>query len=47
MVESMSYIGKIEGDFIDNIICMYKKFSESFFLIYNVVKYWRIFPFII
>ena len=45
--ESLRYIGKVEGDFINNIICIYKKFGESFILLYNVVKFWRIFHFII
>ena len=47
MDESLRYIGKFEGDFINNIIFIYKKFGESFILLYNVVKTWRIFNFII
>lgn len=43
MGESPRYIGKFEGDFINNIICIYKKIGESFILLYNVVKYWQIF----
>ena len=42
---NLQYKGKFEGDFINNIICIYKKFGESFILLYNVVKSWRIFHF--
>ena len=38
MGESLQYIGKFEDDFINNVICIYKNFGESFFLLYNVVK---------
>ena len=38
MGESLRYIGKFEGDVINNKICIYKKFSEYFVLLYNVVK---------
>ena len=47
MAKSLQYIGKFEGDFINNTICIYKRIGESFILLYNVVKSWQIFHFII
>ena len=38
MGESLRYIGKFEGDFINNIICIFIKIGESFILLYNVEK---------
>ena len=32
----------MEGDFINNIICIYNFFGESFTILYYLVKSWRI-----
>ena len=42
MGESPWYIGKMEGDFINNIICIYNFFGESLTRLYYLVKSWWI-----
>jgi len=42
MGESPWYIGKMEGDFINNILCKYNFFGKSLTKLYYRVKWWRI-----
>ena len=42
MGESPWFIGKMEGDFINNIICIYNIFGESVMRLYYLVKSWWI-----
>lgn len=42
MGESPFYIGKMEGDFINNRICIYNFFGKSITILYYLVKSWWI-----